>query len=428
MGRSSRDDDRKRSRRHDDGDDEERRKRRRRHDDDDRSKDEDRRSSKKSRKKKHHHHHREDGEDRKRRRHRDRDDNSSSSSSSRRHRKHHKKKSSSSSSKKHDKKSSSSSRKDKKNKKHKIQKPDKSRLVPLGDVVGKPPSKLIDSERDYFTYHQHFWVYLYREEGVAFNDLTSEESRTSFERFAERYNRGDLEAAYFQEKHGGFPREVLDECKTTKHSWSFQTNATEQRGLEALQEGVRKLTEYEDPASKAASGVEPSASSSASTGTGGRHEHHQNEHHHHEHRRGKTPEERLEERRANRRLRDHVRTVQEELSGGKKDPGRERQLELRREKADRQHGAARDREDAKAGGVELSDKAIYGGDGSDFQNALAREKQRKANRQQKQTARIEELQNREKERQEEMLAKLGLSGVQPGQKITIAPRKDPPPM
>jgi hypothetical protein len=37
---------------------------------------------------------------------------------------------------------------------------------------------------------------------------------------------------------------------------------------------------------------------------------------------------------------------------------------------------------------------------------------------------MEELQKKEHERQENMLKMLGLTGVKPGQKITIAPRKD----
>ena len=125
-------------------------------------------------------------------------------------------------------------------------KPDKANLASLGNVVGKAPDELLDPENDYFAYHQHLWVYLFREEGLAFNDLTSEEARQAFERFTERYNAGDLEEAYYSPS--GFPQRALDECKTTRHSWSFKTSETERQGLEVLQRGVRKQTDFEKSA------------------------------------------------------------------------------------------------------------------------------------------------------------------------------------
>lgn len=132
---------------------------------------------------------------------------------------------------------------------------------------------------------------------------------------------------------------------------------------------------------------------------------------------------RTEEHRRNRRLRETVRTAQEEMMGGPKD-FRAKQMEKKREEADRIHGAARDREEGR-GGVELTDDAIYGdGDHRSFQNALARERQFKARKEESRNARVEELKNKEQERQSNMLKMLGLEGVKPGQKIQIAPRKD----
>ena len=133
----------------------------------------------------------------------------------------------------------------------------------------------------------------------------------------------------------------------------------------------------------------------------------------------KTPEERLEERRANKRLREHVKSVREELQGGPKD-FRERQIEKKREQSDKIHGASREKHDA----MELSDNALYGGDNSHFQAALERERLQKARTREERAGRITELQNKEKDRQENMLKMLGLQNLKPGQKITIAPRKD----
>jgi hypothetical protein len=294
----------------------------------------------------------------------------------------------------------------------KAKKVDKSSLVPLGDNVGTPPVTLIDLEKDYFTYHQHLWVFLFREEGAAFNDLTSDEARTAFGKFSERYNVGHLEAAYYDPK--GLPQEILEECKTTRHSWSFQTSETERKGLKLLQKGVRRQTEYEAPPDSNKSTSTKADVGNAAVKGGDKALIAP---------RRKTPEEQLADRQINKRLRGQVQAAEEELSGGRKE-GRERQIEKRQEGASRIHAAAKDREEARAGGVELTSDAIYGGDGSNFQSALSRERQRKAQRGDKQKSRMEELQKKELERQENMLKVLGLTGVKPGQKITIAPRKD----
>ncbi len=57
--------------------------------------------------------------------------------------------------------------------------------------------------------------------------------------------------------------------------------------------------------------------------------------------------------------------------------------------------------------VELSDEADYGDGEASFKEALARERQVKAKRDEKINARVIELQNKEKERQENMLKMLG---------------------
>ena len=292
---------------------------------------------------------------------------------------------------------------------------DKSTLFPMGDPVGSAPATLIDPETDYFTYHQEFWVYLFREEGVRFNDLQSDEARAAFARFAIMYNAGKLEAPYY-DNPPLFPPQVLEESKTTRHEWGFQTSATERKGLEQLQEGVRRLTQYrEDGDGRGDRATQPTRTNTNDMArkldqgpSDGRHK--------------KTPEELLEEHRSNRRLRESVRTAQEEVTGGAKD-FRDRQVEKKREQADRMHGAARDKEEGGAG-VELSDAAVYGDGDRSFQQALAQERQSKAKREERRNTRLEELKNKEQERQSNMLKLLGLDGMKPGQKIQIAPRKD----
>jgi hypothetical protein len=288
----------------------------------------------------------------------------------------------------------------------------------MGDPVGSSPVTLIDPDKDYFTYHQEFWVYLFREEGVRFNDIKSDEAREAFARFAKMYNNGQLEAPYYGNPPI-FPLQVLEESKTTRHEWSFQTTETERKGLEQLQAGVRRLTQYratgdrDDDTAMQATRMDTGdmtrvtdrlSGESASYG------------------RPRNPEERLEEHRGNGRLRESVRTAQEEVTGGAKD-FRERQVEKKREQAARMHGAARDKEEGGAG-IELSDAAVYGDGDRSFKQALAQDRLSKARREEQRNARVEELKNKEQARQANMLKILGLDGMKPGQKIQIAPRND----
>jgi len=117
----------------------------------------------------------------------------------------------------------------------------KSKLFPMGNPFGRTPNSKVDAENDYFSFHLEFSIYLYREEGTCFNDIDTREARTAFARFAKHYNSGMLEECYYDRS---FPNEVLEESKTTKHSWSFKTTLSERKGLDDLQKGVRRQTEY----------------------------------------------------------------------------------------------------------------------------------------------------------------------------------------
>eukprot|EP00977_Amphora_coffeiformis_P001964 scaffold374_cov160-Amphora_coffeaeformis.AAC.1 len=228
--------------------------------------------------------------------------------------------------------------------------------------------------------------------------MTSEESRMAFRDFVRLYNNGELAEGYYVEK---LPANVLEESKTTKHSWSFRMTETEGRGLRSIEAGVRKQTEYRDPKAEAAATTNRAfAQDQDKSGDRGRTD---------------VAQERLN----NRRLKEHIRVSEEEFGGGRKE-GRERQIEKRKETAARIHGAARDRE-AAAGVPEVGDAVLYGGDD---RKQFAREKERSAQRQESRDKRLTELQAKEKERQAAMFKQLGLSNIKPGQKITIQPRKD----
>jgi hypothetical protein len=298
----------------------------------------------------------------------------------------------------------------KESKRDKVRKPNKKNLVPLGEPLGHPPTDLLDPEKDYFAFHTQLFVFLWREEGLTFNDMTSEETHAAFERFVNRYNAGKMEATYYDPK--GLPPAAVEESKTTRHTWSFRTTDTEIRSLQNLQEGVRKQTEYADEMegghpskSVAPGGADPPG------GVARAPEQHR-----------QTAGDRYTDQVANKRIREHGKTVDEEFGSGGKKYGRERQMEKRREVGVKTHGAARDRDAAP----ELTDDAIFGAEGGGdigFKNALGREKQRTAQRVDKRNARVAELQKKEDEKKEAMLKMFGLN-AQPGQKITIAPRKD----
>jgi hypothetical protein len=132
----------------------------------------------------------------------------------------------------------------------------------------------------------------------------------------------------------------------------------------------------------------------------------------------RSAERRYHDRVSNNRLKEHARTVHEELTGGKGDYGRERQIEKRKQVADRTHGAGRDKSDAT---LELNDDAIFGSDEKGFQSALNREKQKNAKKEVHRNSRLIELQEKEALKQHEMMKKLG---IQPGQTFTIKPRND----
>lgn len=123
---------------------------------------------------------------------------------------------------------------------------EKKKLWPLGKISNTKVSETqqLDADRDYFTYHNHLRLFLYRNRGTYFEDLSSSEARNAFEEFCQDYNDGKLEMAYYDSENG-LPVEALDECKRTRHIWTFRTSETEKKTLVAVKDGVRKQTEYD---------------------------------------------------------------------------------------------------------------------------------------------------------------------------------------
>jgi len=117
-----------------------------------------------------------------------------------------------------------------------------SKLVDIGPVQGFPPESLLDREKDYFAYHDHLRLYLYRSEGKYFEDLSSTETHKAFAKFCAKYNRGGLEQGFYQKE---LPKDAIEQCKRTKHSWNFKTSAAEMKSLDVIKNGVKKQTSYD---------------------------------------------------------------------------------------------------------------------------------------------------------------------------------------
>ena len=81
-------------------------------------------------------------------------------------------------------------------------------------------------------------------------------------------------------------------------------------------------------------------------------------------------------------------------------------------------------DDAIYGASGINGRRGRGGEGVSYEEAVARERQRRERKGADIVARASELLAKEAEKQKNMLEMLGLSGVKLGEKITIAPRKD----
>jgi hypothetical protein len=292
---------------------------------------------------------------------------------------------------------------------------DKSKLFSLGERLGRTPDVVLDPEKDYFAQNQRFRIFLYREYGLTFDELSSHDARQKFKDFVQKYNVGDLEEGYYAPN---VPIEALNECPSTRHQWSLKITQNDSQNLQILQEGVRKQTEYQ------ATEIHPlllkdNHSTHQSQARSGKEDQW-------DHNSGDTAvnsqRDEPNNRVANRRLREHVQTTIEELTGGRKE-GRERQIEKRQERAAKIHGASKYEQDM----VELDDATLYGGNTDDeFRRLAAASRKRAAAQEAKKEERILELQRKEQEKQNAMLQMLGLSHKIGQSKIEIQPRNDPP--
>ena len=292
------------------------------------------------------------------------------------------------------------------------------KLVSLGEISMFPPREKLDTDTSYFSHNSHLRLYLFRNYGIYFEDLTSEESHDAFKEFVSKYNDGKLEVAYYDANKGKLlPQEALDQCQRTKHKWNFKTNKVEQQSLKIVRDGVQKQTEYDSNAPMTKPRASAPVAAAASVGAKSTEQI--------DKQRNKFSRDRDERRRSDKQYRERVKLGNEEMyETGKADYGRERMIEKRREQANKIHGAAKDRE--SEAGAELDDSAIYGGEGGgdiSYGAALAKEKKYRERKEAAKQERTSELLRKEDDKQKKMLQMLGLSGLKPGEKIKIAPRK-----
>ena len=196
--------------------------------------------------------------------------------------------------------------------------------------------------------------------------------------------------------------------------------------LNLVKAGVRKQTEYDADGANV-TGVKKSVSAKPAATVPPRKEEDEYD------REQSRLANRAAQKMSDKRHRERINLANEEIYGvdSKPSSGWERQQMKKREQSNKTHGAHRDREDAM-GGADLDDDAIYGtgeiGGGRSremgFNEAVAKERARRERREAEMAQRVEDGKRKEEEKRKEMLAMLGLSGVDAGKKITIAPRHD----
>jgi len=286
--------------------------------------------------------------------------------------------------------------------------------IDLGPVRRDKPANELNPTDDYFQYHNHLRLFIhFTKGGTSFEDLTSEETHKYFKSFCSLYNGGKLEEAYYLPE---LPDELMNVVKRTNHYWNFRTSETERKTLTMVREGVKKQTEWSERKSSRTP-LEFNL-----PGTQCRVIEQKKSLEREEENEEKRLRQKIRNKTVNKQLTDRVKVAQEELGFGEKKYGREREIELKREQSFKQHAAFKQKESDTVG-PEISDRDIYGG-GDDFKAAFNKEKMFKAKFREKKAARIQELQAKEEERRKNMLQQLGLSHIEPGNKITIAPRND----
>lgn len=292
------------------------------------------------------------------------------------------------------KKSKSKEKKKKKEKKEKKKKSSSSSASVAGKI---PPSNFSTiSSDDYYKRNSEFRAWLARAKGKYFSDLSASKQRRYFDQFVEQWNHFLLSPEFYEG--------IESESMRTAHAWAFAKKMSDEDRLklDSLADSVRRSSSRVQPIS-----IRPRSTEQVS-----------------ERKPGVTARKQsvrpsVAERRAqhanyiSRRREDLEDLVPRE---------RDRPHEKRKMIGAKLHAASREAESARVA-CEVRDADIYGsneGARAALQRREQRRKEKSASKARNIAQRAQAAENAEKKRMELFCAQMG---IQPGQRITIAPRK-----
>ncbi|ETL85019.1 hypothetical protein, variant 3 [Phytophthora nicotianae] len=231
------------------------------------------------------------------------------------------------------------------------------------------------TEEDYFLLQKEFRVWLAQTKNKYVDDLSTDEAMDLFtDEFARKWNRGKLSKMFYE----GLPDAVVEQTKRTRHQWGFVAKLGEKEKFElaTAKDSVDVATKKKNLLTSDDKVKGPKKEDDTNWTK----------------RRFKEDEDDREEHRKRQKLerkreREYRDVVMDELAP--KATGREAQIDKRHQLADKLHGAARDREEARDG-LDLSDDFLMGGRGGD-EDLKRRMAQRDVARRRKQEEQQEEL-------------------------------------
>ncbi|ETK78351.1 hypothetical protein, variant 3 [Phytophthora nicotianae CJ01A1] len=231
------------------------------------------------------------------------------------------------------------------------------------------------TEEDYFLLQKEFRVWLAQTKNKYVDDLSTDEAMDLFtDEFARKWNRGKLSKMFYE----GLPDAVVEQTKRTRHQWGFVAKLGEKEKFElaTAKDSVDVATKKKNLLTSDDKVKGPKKEDDTNWTK----------------RRFKEDEDDREEHRKRQKLerkreREYRDVVMDELAP--KATGREAQIDKRHQLADKLHGAARDREEARDG-LDLSDDFLMGGRGGD-EDLKRRMAQRDVARRRKQEEQQEKL-------------------------------------
>ncbi|ETI38146.1 hypothetical protein, variant 3 [Phytophthora nicotianae] len=231
------------------------------------------------------------------------------------------------------------------------------------------------TEEDYFLLQKEFRVWLAQTKNKYVDDLSTDEAMDLFtDEFARKWNRGKLSKMFYE----GLPDAVVEQTKRTRHQWGFVAKLGEKEKFElaTAKDSVDVATKKKNLLTSDDKVKGPKKEDDTNWTK----------------RRFKEDEDDREQHRKRQKLerkreREYRDVVMDELAP--KATGREAQIDKRHQLADKLHGAARDREEARDG-LDLSDDFLMGGRGGD-EDLKRRMAQRDVARRRKQEEQQEKL-------------------------------------